>query len=187
MTFDDILGDGRLWAVRYEGDEDNILYVTFNRWYDIEWLGKFFSDNKDDLSSYFRITNLNQAIFDTLSDASELECLILDSYPGTDLDLLFKPLENHRASEMLLSKEKAKGDGVRNHASWLRLYAIRFETNSYLITGGAIKLTRTMQEREHTLKELQRLEMVRNMLVSEGVTDLDGFSDFINSDKDENN
>ena len=26
------------------------------------------------------------------------------------------------------------------------------------ITGGAIKLTRTMQEREHTLKELRKME-----------------------------
>ena len=87
---------------------------------------------------------------------------------------------------MLLGKEKAKGEGVRNHPSWLRLYAIRFEPNSYLITGGAIKLTRTMQEREHTLNELQRLEMVRNMLISEGVTDLDGFSDYISSCNNEN-
>ncbi len=36
-----------------------------------------------------------------------------------------------------------------------------------------------MQEREHTLEELRRLEMVRNMLIGEGVTDLDGFSDFV--------
>ena len=43
-----------------------------------------------------------------------------------------------------------------------------------------------MQEREHTLNELQRLEMVRNMLISEGVTDLDGFSDYISSCNNEN-
>ena len=70
MTFDDISGDGRLWAVRYEGDDDNILYITFQRWYDIEWLAKFFSENKGDLANYFKITNLNQAIYDTMSDAS---------------------------------------------------------------------------------------------------------------------
>ena len=31
MTFDDITCDGRLWAVRYEGDSDNILALTFER------------------------------------------------------------------------------------------------------------------------------------------------------------
>ena len=179
MTFDDISGDGRLWAVRYDGDSDNILYLTLGRWYDIEWLADFFANNKEDLADYFKITDLNQAIYDTMSDAAELECLILDVNPDVDLDLIFRPLENLRASEMLLGKEKAKGKGVRRHASWLRLYAIRFQKNAYLITGGAIKLTGTMQEREHTLEELRRLEMVRNMLIGEGVTDLEGFSDFV--------
>ena len=36
-----------------------------------------------------------------------------------------------------------------------------------------------MQEREHTIEELRRLEMVRNMLLAEGVTDLDGFYDLV--------
>ena len=46
-------------------------------------------------------------------------------------------------------------------------------------TGGAIKLTKTMQEREHTIEELRRLEMVRNMLIEEGIADLDGFNEFV--------
>lgn len=36
-----------------------------------------------------------------------------------------------------------------------------------------------MQEREHTIEELRRLEMVRNMLIAEGITDLDGFNEFV--------
>ena len=84
-----------------------------------------------------------------------------------------------RASEVLLGKEKAKGTKSSRHDSWLRLYAIRFDRNSYLVTGGAIKLTRTMQEREHTLEELRKLEKVRNFLLSEGAYDIDGFYDLI--------
>ena len=103
MTFDDITGDGRLWAVKYDGDHDNILAMTFERWNDLP----------------YRIINY------------------LKSF-------------------------------------WVKK---RFQKNSYLITGGAIKLTRTMQEREHTLAELQKLEQVRNFLISEGAFDLDGFYD----------
>ena len=103
--------------------------------------------------------------------------MILNAIDNEELDLLFRPLENLRSSDVVLGKEKAKGDRVSGHDSWLRLYAIRFQTNSYLITGGAIKLTRTMQEREHTLAELQKLEQVRNFLISEGAFDLDGFYD----------
>lgn len=181
MTFEDITGDGKLWAVKYDGDQDNILAVTFERWNDVDWLKGFFIDNYRDLANYFKITSLNQAIYDTLSDANDLECVILDSIASDDLDKLFKPLENLRASEMLLGKEKAKGRGRFMHNSWLRLYAIRFQQNSFLITGGAIKLTRTMQEREHTLEELRKLEMVRNFLLSEGAYDIDGFCDLIHN------
>ena len=48
---------------------------------------------------------------------------------------------------MILGKEK----GRPNRQSWLRLYAIKMNVGIYIITGGAIKHTRTMQEREHTL------------------------------------
>lgn len=32
MTFDDIAGDERLFAVRYNTEEDNALFVLFNQW-----------------------------------------------------------------------------------------------------------------------------------------------------------
>ena len=88
--------------------------------------------------------------------------------------LCFRPLENSRASEMLLGREK----GRPNRRSWLRLYAIKLNVGIYIITGGAIKLTRTMQEREHTLQELEKMEKVRNFLIREGVFDEDSFTDY---------
>lgn len=42
MTFDDITEDGRLWAVRYEGETDNVLYSLFDQWNDVVWLRSFF-------------------------------------------------------------------------------------------------------------------------------------------------
>lgn len=42
-----------------------------------------------------------------------------------------------------------------------------------------IKLTRTMQEREHTLNELNKMEQVRNFLISNQTIDADGFVDFL--------
>lgn len=178
MTFDDITNDGRLWATRYEGDPDNILSITFDHWTDAIWLRSFFKDNIDDLSSFFKITDVDQAIYDTVGDADRLQCLILDISPDADLDKVFRHLEPSRTSEVLLSKEKAKGERQR-HPSWLRLYAIKLSPGKYIITGGAIKLTATMQEREHTLKELSRMEAVRNFLLNEGIVDDDGFRDYM--------
>lgn len=180
MTFDRILENNTLWAVRYDGDEDNALRLVFNQWNDPEWLWDFFTENMTDLESYFRITDLNQAIYDTMDDSGELECLILDISPEADLDRLFLPLENSRTAEMTLGKEKARLHDRPAHVSWLRLYAIKLEKGCYIITGGAIKLTRTMQERTHTLRELRKMEQVRNLLLEHGVIDTDGFSDYLN-------
>ena len=180
MTFDKILSDGRLWAVRYDGEIDNALQIVFNQWNDPEWLWDFFTENLSDLEAFFKITDVDEAIFDTMEDSGELECLILDISPDANLDLLFRPLENSRAAEMTLGKEKARLQNRMEHASWLRLYAIKLEPGHYIITGGAIKLTRTMQEREHTLRELSKMEQVRNLLLENGVVDIEGFEDYTN-------
>ena len=178
MTFDNIDGNRRLWAVKYDEDAVNVLGLLFRYWSDIDWLADFFSSNKADLERNFQIRSVDKAIYDTLMDVEELECMILDLAEDSDLDKMFRPLNNMRTSELLLGKEKAKGKRGA-HPSWLRLYALRLEKGVYLITGGAIKLTYTMQERSHTLKELERMEMVRNHLIENGVTDLGGFVDFV--------
>ncbi len=177
MNFESITN--LLWAVRYDGESDNILNTIFDQWNNVQWLRVFFKNNIEDLSSYFKITDVNQAIFDTIEDGKRLQCLIMDLSPEANLDELFRPLSNSQPSEILLSKEKAKLKEVTRHASWLRLYAIRLESNIYIITGGAIKLTRTMQEREHTLKELMQMEKVRNYLLENDIIDNDSFVDFL--------
>lgn len=179
MKFDRILENNTLWAIREDYAEDNVLQTLFQQWSDPEWLVDFFMENMSDLESYFMITDINQAIFDTIEDSERIQCLILDISPDADLDKLFRPLNNSRTSEMLLGKEKARIKERPNHASWLRLYAIKLEPGCYIITGGAIKLTRTMQERAHTLHELNKMETVRNLLISEGAIDVDGLVDYL--------
>lgn len=101
MTFDDITEDGRLWAVRYDGENDNALYALFDQWSDVVWLRSFFKENWSDLISYFKITDINEAIEDTLDDSERLEGIILDLSPDANLEDLFRPLENFRTADML--------------------------------------------------------------------------------------
>jgi hypothetical protein len=49
----------------------------------------------------------------------------------------------------------------------------------YVITGGAIKLTRTMQEREHTLRELGKMEKVCAHLLTNNIVDKDSFDEYM--------
>ena len=90
-----------------------------------------------------------------------------DIRPEANLDYLFRPLENQRSHEMLLSKEKAKAKRQSSHPSWLRIYAIKLD----------IGATHLMEEREHTLNELKRMEMVRNHLLNTGIIDANGMKE----------
>ena len=180
MTFDDITENGKLWAVRYEGKNDNALYTLFDQCNDVMWLRSFFKKNWQDLESYFKITDINQAIEDTIEDSDRLQGIIMDISPEANLDEIFHPLENFRTSEMLLGKEKARLKRVVRHSSWLRIYAIKLSEGIYVITGGAIKLTLKMNEREHTQKELTKLEKVRSFLLSENIIDNDSFVEYMN-------
>lgn len=178
MYFDDITRNGRLWSVRYEGASDNALSECFAQWNDVEWLRDFFTASKEDLESFFKVTDVNEAIYDTIEDSDKLQCLILDLNPDADLEKLFRPLDNRQTVALMLDKEKARLKSEGGHPSWLRLYAIRLEKNTFIVTGGAIKLTATMGEREHTLQELGKMERVRNFLLDEGIVDKDSFVDF---------
>lgn len=49
----------------------------------------------------------------------------------------------------------------------------------FIVTGGAIKLTETMNEREHLLNELDKLKRVKQFLIENGIIDNDSIDDFL--------
>lgn len=102
-------------------------------------------------------------------------------FPYTEhLDQLFKPLSINGTRFNELSREKARNWDRKRHPSWLRIYAIRLEPNVFVVTGGAIKLTRTMQERVHTSLELKKLNSCKEFLKNNGIFDQDGFVELTN-------
>lgn len=137
-------------------------------------------ENFEDLKDFFLIERLDEAVNDTFEDAEVLQELVLD-FPYTEhLDDLFKPLDLSDSRVRELSREKARNWDRKRHASWLRIYAIRLEPNIYVVTGGAIKLTRTMQEREHTALELRKLNQCKEYLKANGVFDQYSFVELTN-------
>jgi len=175
-----IEGFDHLWAVKDPEKEVDELTILFRNWTNGEYLLDFFMENIADLKSFFHIERLDEAINDTFEDAEALQELVLE-FPYTEhLDDLFKPLDVSDARVRELSREKARNWDRERHASWLRIYAIRLEPNIYVVTGGAIKLTRTMQEREHTTIELQKLNRCKNYLKANGVFDQDSFVELTN-------
>jgi hypothetical protein len=89
---------------------------------------------------------------------------------SSTIEKLFHPLINNTTRFKELSKSKTKYD-------WLRLYAIKIDYNRFLITGGVIKLTNSMNEHECTRNELIKLEKTKNYLIEQGVIDSDSFDE----------
>ncbi len=170
-----------LWSVVYDDQNDDALYTKFNQWNSPEWLFNFFSENEDDLKKSFKNLDIEKATIRTIQDAECMEEVLLDLSPESNLDMLFRPLDNYNTSEVVLGKEKGRlkrGHHV-SYSSWLRIYALKLSSGQYLITGGAIKLTKGMKERRHTLEELIKMEKVRDFLQEKGIVDTEGFMEYI--------
>lgn len=170
-----IKGYNHLWSIKEPDKEADELGLLFKKWNNIDYLLAFFKENIDDLRRYFKIEKISLAIKDSLEDADALEELILE-FPFTEqLDGIFKPLSSEDATATELSREKARNWTQNKHASWMRIYAIRLEPNVYIVTGGAIKLTPKMQDKEHTRKELDKLNACKNYFIRNHVFDKDSF------------
>lgn len=162
--------DAHLYSFKYPGVEFDELERLLDEWNDIEILRNFFEDNSQDLK-YYRI-EVDDAIIQTRKEANALrkKLINLSKSINPDLDSIFANLDDYESRIVELAKQKSK-------RRWLRVYALRIDTNFYIITGGAIKLTKKMGDRPHTANELDKLEFCRNYLKGKGVFDIDSFNE----------
>ena len=144
------------------------------QWNDPEYIYQFLKENATDIKPGKNIAQLVNEIMEEGQFIIETILKIINS-EKQNLDQFFKPLDNNEYRIRELSRRK----GRRNV---LRLYAIRIESNVYVITGGAIKLPlqHLMQDREHTKKELIRLHVAKDYLKDNGIFDEDSFFEFLN-------
>ncbi|WP_321298941.1 hypothetical protein [Marinifilum fragile] len=172
--FDDIL-----YAIKYDGEQSDEFERLFDLWRDPEYLEEFFEEHKSDINGgFWGCISIEEAILKTLSDAQHFEDRFqeLSKHQSGDLlsalSKLFKPLHDSQTRVIPLNKSKAR-------ETWLRIYALRLDDDAYIITGGAIKLTKAMQDREHTEHELHKIDLCRQYFLKEGIIDTDGVIDEI--------
>lgn len=162
-----------LYAVQYEGNTDE-FHRLFELWQDPEYLRSFFKEHQKDLEQGFYKSSVKDAVRTSLEEAQLLEDRILDCCEEGHYDVakslqsFFKALNNDDYSLYSLQKTKAR-------QRWLRLYAVRIAPNLYVISGGAIKLTKLMDDREHTKTEKDKLEQTVEFLKELGLLDPDDF------------
>lgn len=166
----------QLTSFHYDGEQLDEFTRLFRLWQDPLYLYNFFTENIDDLQDgFFGTLSITTAIRETRLEARRLEQLFMTQSAGANnLDSIFSPLTQNEPLE--LTKSKARGDSPK---SWLRIYAIKVDANAYIITGGVIKLTRSMQDRNHTAAELTKFKRCLDFLKEEGITDVDGVHELL--------
>ena len=173
-----------LFSIHLKGEKEDEATKCIDNWLlNSQYLYDFFKLHQKDLNSgyYGKKISIQQAILHTRKEAENLfnglKKLAISGTKSNDisLSLAFQPLRDGDYSQTELQQEKAKST-IRKR--WLRIYAIRIAPNTFVITGGAIKLVQKMNERTHLTKELQKLNDVRTYLISEGILDQDDFETF---------
>lgn len=173
-----------LFSIHFTNEAEDEVAKCMDNWLlNTQYLLDFFTLHHTDLNSgyYEETISTQQAILYTRDEAKylfdELCELAISGTKSNDksLSLAFKPLRDGNYSQKELQQEKTKSYIQKR---WLRIYAIRIAPNTFVVTGGAIKLVKTMNERTHLLKELQKLNDVRAYLIEEGILDQDDFETF---------
>lgn len=165
--------DPYLYSVKYENEPKDEFSKLFSMWKDPFELFGFFTEHENDLrKAFWGPISVDQAVLHTIDEAEKFEKHFIDLSEQSSvkqnmgLETIFAQLDNMQQECRDLDKRKAK-------CGWLRIYGLRAEKNVYIVTGGAIKLTKKMEERQHTKKELQKIDMCRSFLLAQGLTDID--------------
>lgn len=160
-----------LLSFRYDNERDNEFVRLLRLWRDVEYLENFFDENHQDLQ-YFGDISVESAVRDTFRHLQKFEDFFINiEGKKCKLSELFKPLNNDEYHIIPLSKQKAS-------RHWLRLYAIKIDNETFIITGGTIKLTQRLEDRPHGKLELKKLRNCQSFLKSKEIFDADSFFDF---------
>ena len=170
-----------LYSIQFDEEDLNEYARVFKEWHDLDYLEKFFTDN----ASFINTPIWKNAGLDpdnpeasaqkVLDEAEELESyieeLVKNIKSGTkpDFDEYFHFLDGKYKCVWTLEPMKSYGTC---RPSLLRLYAIKLESNCYLIVYGGIKLGNTIQN-SPILKDkvFNKIDHVLNYLKANGIED----------------
>ncbi|MCQ2311287.1 MAG: hypothetical protein MJZ64_06015 [Paludibacteraceae bacterium] len=165
-----------IYSIQYDGKDENEYDRLLDEWNDINIVLAFMEENKMYLiNDVWKNKTIEDATRQVLEEAETLEDLFEQLAKNTrvgekpDFDSHFHYLDGKY--KYVMEYQPMKSYGTKN-PSMLRLYAIKMAENTYLITGGGIKLADKIQNSPQ-LKDhiLQEIDAVRSWLKENGIMD----------------
>ncbi len=161
----------KLFSFHYPDEGDNELDRLMELWNDVQYLKKFAEDNG--------IAEVETFVNKIIDNAFEIQDVLEEiANNKRQLGHYFKPLTDTETGFKILSLQK--GRLINNQ---LRIYAIKIDEECFVITGGAIKMSQTMQEFPDTQIELDKLKVAQRYLNDNGVFDIDSFFELLSEAK----
>lgn len=165
-----VIFEEKLFSFRYENELDNEYDRLMDLWTNASYLQAYAKKNK--------VKDVYGFIEDILQHAEEIQDFLENlSRNKKPFGFYFEPLQESEAKRKILPLQKGKIP-----KNQLRLYAIKLDTNCFVITGGAIKMSQRMDEHPDTKNELVKLNNARSYLNKNGVVDADSFVELLNED-----
>ncbi len=174
---------GYLYSIKFDDADTDEYSRVLRLWKDLDYLVNFFRTNAKEVDQpFWREVGLNPD--DPMASAERVasEAIILASHirdlaqnatigEVPDFEDFFRPLGGKYSYLTELEPHKSYGT---YSPSLLRLYAIKLDTNTYLIVFGGIKLGRTIQD-SPGLKEqvFNRIDNVISFLRANGILEGD--------------
>lgn len=169
-----------IYSIKYDEEYENEFDRLFEEWNDLGKILLFLEVHAEYLKSdiWKKVPEPEQAASQILHEARMLEDLFdelnknIQNGKKPDFDTHFQYLNGNKY-QCELRYIPMKSYGTLN-PSLLRIYAIKLAPNTYVITGGGIKLARSIQDspgiKDHVFRHI---DIVRKWLKDNGVFDSD--------------
>lgn len=171
MKFKSIFANKLYSLILPENEEEGIHEFgrMLDLWNDVEYLKKYYDDNKHIIKNnpYLSfITSIQEFVDLVLDEVEELELLFEIHFTKNTFEQFFEYLHKKVTDE---NKDLRKAK-----QSVLRIYAIKLKLEQqYIVTGGAIKITDTMQNHPDTEQQLITLKKVQEFIKENNIYDID--------------
>lgn len=154
-----------LHSVSLKGKD--VLERVFGQWEDVSYVRNYCTNNLSHLQNgYYGDIDLEQAIKEIVEEVAVLREKIISTNRWEEL---FQALNDNQTGYSDLSKVKVKLKRQGKPIRKLRLYGIRISKNTFIVTGGSIKVTHQMDGHDDTIKENDKIESLRNWLIEKEI------------------
>lgn len=162
-----------IYAIQYSGQDKDELDRLFGLWSDFLNVKTYLQERNDLMTEAFRKgIKIEEAVWEIIREAELIENELLDHFRSGSLQYFFMPLRNDDTNIYVFQPSKAKSKSRKIRRPKIRIYAIRLASNCYVITGGGIKMTKSMQDCPLLIAELKKLNKSLHFLKQHEISDI---------------